>query len=51
MPSRDVDISSSIGVAEKFVRWLCGTAEEAGFEVTAVSVGVEILSRQGVAVI
>lgn len=50
MPSRDVDISS-IGVAEKFVRRSYGTAEEAGFEVAAVSVGVEILLRQGVAVI
>ncbi|KAI0886791.1 uncharacterized protein GGS22DRAFT_199148 [Annulohypoxylon maeteangense] len=45
MPS-DVDISS-IGVAEKLVKRFYGS-EEAGFEVRAVGVGVEILSRQGV---
>ncbi|KAI1302736.1 hypothetical protein F5Y03DRAFT_407447 [Xylaria venustula] len=42
----DVDISS-IGVAEKLIRRSYGTPE-AGFDVTAVSVGVEMLSRQAV---
>ncbi|KAI0965756.1 hypothetical protein F4678DRAFT_484733 [Xylaria arbuscula] len=42
----DVDISS-IGVAERLIRQSYGTPE-AGFDVTAVSVGVEILSRQAV---
>ncbi|KAI0467875.1 hypothetical protein F4859DRAFT_492937 [Xylaria cf. heliscus] len=45
-PPSDVDISS-IGVAEKLIRQSYGTPE-AGFDVTAVSVGVEILSRQAV---
>ncbi|KAF2967399.1 hypothetical protein GQX73_g6140 [Xylaria multiplex] len=45
-PPSDVDISS-IGVAEKLMRQSYGTAE-AGFDVKAVSVGVEILSRQAV---
>ncbi|KAI0450718.1 hypothetical protein F5B21DRAFT_528734 [Xylaria acuta] len=45
--SSEVDISS-IGVAEKLIRRSYGTPE-AGFEVRAVSVGVEILSRQAVA--
>lgn len=45
-PPSDVDISS-IGVAEKLIRRCYGTPE-AGFEVKAVSVGVEILSRQAV---
>ncbi|KAI8946292.1 hypothetical protein F4801DRAFT_72840 [Xylaria longipes] len=43
----EVDISS-IGVAEKLIRRSYGTPE-AGLEVRAVSVGVEILSRQAVA--
>ncbi|KAI1400262.1 hypothetical protein F4819DRAFT_497477 [Hypoxylon fuscum] len=45
-PPSDVDISS-IGIAEKLIRRSYGTTE-AGFEVKAVSVGVEILSRQAV---
>ncbi|KAI4858546.1 hypothetical protein F4820DRAFT_230507 [Hypoxylon rubiginosum] len=44
-PPSDMDISS-IGVAEKLIRRSYGTPE-AGFEVEAISVGVEILSRQG----
>ncbi|KAK8030027.1 hypothetical protein PG993_011318 [Apiospora rasikravindrae] len=44
-PPSDMDISS-IGVADKMVRSFYGTPE-AGFEVKAVGVGVEILSRQG----
>ncbi|KAI1206601.1 uncharacterized protein F4807DRAFT_463547 [Annulohypoxylon truncatum] len=43
-PPSDVDISS-IGNAEKIIRRSYGTSE-AGFEVKAVSVGVEMLSRQ-----
>ncbi|KAI1179816.1 hypothetical protein F4777DRAFT_532110 [Nemania sp. FL0916] len=46
-PPSDVDISS-IGVAEKLIRQSYGTPDTAGFDVTAVSVGVEILSRQAV---
>ncbi|KAI1452158.1 hypothetical protein F4805DRAFT_471059 [Annulohypoxylon moriforme] len=45
-PPSDVDISS-IGIVEKIVKRFYGSAE-AGFEVRAVSIGVEILSRQGV---
>ncbi|KAI1495887.1 hypothetical protein F5X99DRAFT_422566 [Biscogniauxia marginata] len=45
-PPSDVDISS-IGIAEKLIRRSYGTSE-AGFEVKAVSVGVETLSRQAV---
>lgn len=45
-PPSDVDISS-IGVAEKLIQRSYGTSE-AGFDVKAVSVGVEILSRQAV---
>ncbi|KAI1737841.1 hypothetical protein F4680DRAFT_460188 [Xylaria scruposa] len=46
LPPSDVDISS-IGVAEKLIRPSYGSLE-ASFEVRAVSVGVEILSRQAV---
>ncbi|KAI0172492.1 hypothetical protein GGR52DRAFT_590962 [Hypoxylon sp. FL1284] len=45
-PPGDVDISS-VGVAEKLVRRSYG-APQAGFEVDAVAVGVEVLSRQAV---
>ncbi|TGJ85282.1 hypothetical protein E0Z10_g3503 [Xylaria hypoxylon] len=45
-PPSDVDISS-IGVAEKLIRQSYGTPE-AGYDVKAVSVGVEMLSRQAV---
>ncbi|KAI2636515.1 hypothetical protein GGS26DRAFT_549459 [Hypomontagnella submonticulosa] len=45
-PPSDVDISS-IGIAENLIRRSYGTPE-AGFEVKAISVGVEILSRQAV---
>ena len=45
-PPSDVDISS-IGVVEKLMRRSYGTTE-AGLEVSAVSIGVELLSRQGV---
>ncbi|KAI8946606.1 hypothetical protein F4801DRAFT_563796 [Xylaria longipes] len=45
-PPSDVDISS-IGVAEKLIRQSFGTPE-AGFDVKTASVGVEILSGQGV---
>ncbi|KAI0378141.1 hypothetical protein F5Y04DRAFT_262487 [Hypomontagnella monticulosa] len=45
-PPSDVDISS-IGIAEKLIRRSYGTSE-AGLEVKAVSIGVEILSRQAV---
>lgn len=45
-PPSDVDISS-IGIAEKLIQRSYGTPE-AGFEVKAVSIGVEILSRQAV---
>ncbi|KAK8062321.1 hypothetical protein PG997_014418 [Apiospora hydei] len=44
-PPSDMDISS-IGVVDKMVRSFYGTPQ-AGFEVKAVGVGVEILSRQG----
>ena len=43
-PPSDVEISS-IGIIEKFVNRDYGTAE-AGFEVKAVGLGVELLSRQ-----
>jgi hypothetical protein len=42
----DVDISS-IGVAEKLIKQSYGSSD-AGFDVTAINVGVEILTRQGV---
>jgi hypothetical protein len=45
-PPSDVDVSS-VGVAEKLVKRSYGTAE-AGLEVRAVSVGVEVLTRQAV---
>ena len=44
-PPSDMDISS-IGVVEKMVRNFYGTSQ-AGLEVKAVGLGVEILSRQG----
>jgi hypothetical protein len=42
----DVDISS-IGVAEKLIKQSYGSSD-AGFDVMAINVGVEILTRQGV---
>ncbi|KAI1142335.1 hypothetical protein F5Y05DRAFT_370565 [Hypoxylon sp. FL0543] len=45
-PPSDVNISS-IGVAEKLIRRSYGTPD-AGFEVKAVSLGVEILTREAV---
>ncbi|KAI0431572.1 hypothetical protein F5Y09DRAFT_304475 [Xylaria sp. FL1042] len=47
-PPSEVDISS-IGVAEKLIKRSYGSSSEAGLEVKAVSVGVEILTRQAVA--
>lgn len=43
-PPSDVDISS-IGIAENYIQRFYGT-DDAGFKVTAISVGVEMLSRQ-----
>ncbi|OTA98519.1 hypothetical protein M426DRAFT_76945 [Hypoxylon sp. CI-4A] len=45
-PPSDVDISS-LGIAEKLIRRSYGTSET-GFEVKAISIGVEILNQQAV---
>ncbi|KAH9909483.1 hypothetical protein F4778DRAFT_711648 [Xylariomycetidae sp. FL2044] len=47
-PPSDIDISS-VGVAESLIRRSYGSTPDGngGFEVRAVSVGVEVLSRQG----
>ncbi|KKA18390.1 Uncharacterized protein T310_7653, partial [Rasamsonia emersonii CBS 393.64] len=45
-PASDVDISS-IGIAEKLIKQVYGM-QEYGVEVRAISVGVEMLTRQAV---